>query len=69
MGLYYEDVGDYKCALKAFLNACQHSPTAETWLSAGIAFYEVNYFNYLNYYLKYKIILLIKDINKAFHNL
>lgn len=42
MGLYYEDIGDYVRALKVFLNACETSPTAETWLGAGIAFYEVN---------------------------
>lgn len=43
MGLYYEDTGDYERALKAFLNACQISPSAETWLSMGVCFYEVNY--------------------------
>lgn len=42
MALYYEDIGDYVRALKVFLNACGTSPTAETWLGAGIAFYEVN---------------------------
>ncbi|CAL1683422.1 unnamed protein product [Lasius platythorax] len=44
MGLYYEDIGDYVRALKVFLNACETSPTAETWLGAGIAFYELQRF-------------------------
>ncbi|XP_029156032.1 cilia- and flagella-associated protein 70-like [Nylanderia fulva] len=44
MGLYYKDIGNYERALKVFLNACQTSPTAETWLGAGIAFYELQRF-------------------------
>ncbi|XP_029178324.1 cilia- and flagella-associated protein 70-like [Nylanderia fulva] len=44
MGLYYEDIGNYERALKVFLNACRTSPTAETWLGAGIAFYELQRF-------------------------
>lgn len=44
MGLYYEDTGDYVRALKVFLNTCGTSPTAETWLGAGIAFYELQRF-------------------------
>ena len=42
MGLYYENAGDYERGLKVFLTACKTSPTAETWLGAGIAFFEVN---------------------------
>ncbi|KAL6428051.1 hypothetical protein ACFW04_008437 [Cataglyphis niger] len=44
MGLYYEDIGDYVRALKVFLSTCEISPTAETWLGAGIAFYELQQF-------------------------
>ncbi|XP_032682170.1 uncharacterized protein LOC116849292 [Odontomachus brunneus] len=44
MGLCYEDVGDYERALRVFLGACDTSPTAETWLGAGIAFYELRRF-------------------------
>jgi len=42
MGLYYENAGDYERGLKAFLSVCRTSPTAETWLGVGIAFFEVN---------------------------
>ncbi|KYQ59448.1 Tetratricopeptide repeat protein 18 [Trachymyrmex zeteki] len=44
MGLYYENAGDYECGLKVFLTACRTSPTAETWLGAGIAFFELQRF-------------------------
>lgn len=44
MGMYYENVGDYERGLKIFLSACRTSPTAETWLGAGIAFYELRRF-------------------------
>ncbi|XP_025075772.1 uncharacterized protein LOC105433760 [Pogonomyrmex barbatus] len=44
MGLYYEDIGDYERALKVFLSVCRTSPTAETWLGAGIAFFELRRF-------------------------
>ncbi|XP_071638345.1 cilia- and flagella-associated protein 70 isoform X2 [Temnothorax longispinosus] len=40
MGLYYENAGDYERGLKIFLSVCKTSPTAETWLGAGIAFFE-----------------------------
>lgn len=43
MGLCYENAGDYEEALKAFLSTCKTSPTAETWLGAGVAFYEAQY--------------------------
>ncbi|XP_018345127.1 PREDICTED: uncharacterized protein LOC108750274 [Trachymyrmex septentrionalis] len=44
MGLYYENAGDYERGLKVFLTACKTSPTAETWLGAGIAFFELQRF-------------------------
>jgi hypothetical protein len=52
MGMYYENVGDYERGLKIFLSACRTSPTAETWLGAGIAFYEVNYVKKENFFAK-----------------
>ncbi|XP_071638343.1 cilia- and flagella-associated protein 70 isoform X1 [Temnothorax longispinosus] len=44
MGLYYENAGDYERGLKIFLSVCKTSPTAETWLGAGIAFFELRRF-------------------------
>ncbi|XP_018364129.1 PREDICTED: cilia- and flagella-associated protein 70 [Trachymyrmex cornetzi] len=44
MGLYYENAGDYERGLKIFLTACKILPTAETWLGAGIAFFELQRF-------------------------
>ncbi|KYN01939.1 Tetratricopeptide repeat protein 18 [Cyphomyrmex costatus] len=44
MGLYYENVGDYERGLKVFLTASRTSPTVETWLGAGIAFFELQRF-------------------------
>lgn len=41
MGLCYEKKNDYENAKKFFLSACKSSPSCETWLHAGIAFYEV----------------------------
>ncbi|RLU14922.1 hypothetical protein DMN91_012809 [Ooceraea biroi] len=41
MGFCYENAGDFQQALKTFLRACRTSPTAETWLGAGVAFYEL----------------------------
>ncbi|KYM84727.1 Tetratricopeptide repeat protein 18 [Atta colombica] len=44
MGLHYENAGNYERGLKVFLSACKTSPTAETWLGAGIAFFELKRF-------------------------
>ncbi|XP_047343540.1 cilia- and flagella-associated protein 70 [Vespa velutina] len=42
VGLCYENKKDYEKAKKVFLNACQFSPTSQSWLHAGISFYELN---------------------------
>ncbi|EGI59924.1 Tetratricopeptide repeat protein 18, partial [Acromyrmex echinatior] len=44
MGQYYENAGNYERGLKIFLTECKTSPTAETWLGAGIAFFELQRF-------------------------
>ncbi|KAG5346238.1 CFA70 protein, partial [Acromyrmex charruanus] len=44
MGQYYENAGNYERGLKVFLTACKTSPTVETWLGAGIAFFELQRF-------------------------
>ncbi|XP_011871565.1 PREDICTED: cilia- and flagella-associated protein 70 [Vollenhovia emeryi] len=44
MGLYYENAGDYERGLKVFLSVCRTSPTAETWLGAGVALFELRRF-------------------------
>ncbi|KAG7203786.1 hypothetical protein KM043_013807 [Ampulex compressa] len=45
LGMYYHEVGYYERARKVFLNACQYSPSSETWLGAGISFYELGAFD------------------------
>ncbi|KAL2725115.1 cilia- and flagella-associated protein 70, partial [Vespula squamosa] len=42
VGLCYENKKEYEKAKKVFLNACQISPTSQSWLHAGISFYELN---------------------------
>ncbi|KAK2580452.1 hypothetical protein KPH14_006195 [Odynerus spinipes] len=42
MGICYEAKNDYEKAKKFFVYTCKSSPTCESWLRAGIAFYELN---------------------------
>ncbi|KAF7407231.1 hypothetical protein HZH66_001768 [Vespula vulgaris] len=42
VGLCYENKKEYEKAKKVFLNACQTSPTSQSWLHVGISFYELN---------------------------
>lgn len=42
LGLCYQSKKEHEKAKKVFLNACQTSPTSQSWLLAGISFYEVN---------------------------
>ncbi|XP_031848357.1 cilia- and flagella-associated protein 70 [Nomia melanderi] len=44
LGYYYYDNGDYERARNIFLSACKSSPTSQTWLGAGLSYYELKEF-------------------------
>ncbi|XP_076664825.1 cilia- and flagella-associated protein 70 isoform X2 [Andrena cerasifolii] len=44
LGYHYYNTEDYDRAKRMFLSACDTSPTAETWLGAGLSYFELGEF-------------------------